>query len=91
MPENQAQPVQRYGISSSLLRSRQTFRERVHRKRSDRRNLDHVFRIVIDQLEPILGDVRGRENIVLRLLRVEGELQIRFTKSLPPVGWRWPV
>ena len=56
------------------------------RDRSHGRNLDDVFRIVIDQLEPVFGDVGRRENVVLQILGVERQLQIRFAESLPPVA-----
>ena len=61
--------VRRWAICPSQLRSRRRLRALARRDRSDRRNLDHVFRIVIDQLEPILGNIGGRENIVLACTR----------------------
>ena len=52
---------------------------------------DDVLWIVIDQLEPVLGDVGSRENIVLDVLGVKGQLQIRFPNSLLLLRWRWPA
>src|SRR2546423_1190760 len=51
-----------------------------------RRNLDHVLRIEIDQLEPIFRDVGWRENIVLVELRHECLLQIALADSFV-VAW----
>ena len=50
------------------------------------RNFDDVFRIVIDQLEPIFGDVGGRENIVFGEFGDKGELQIGFADPLLLLG-----
>ena len=46
-----------------------------------RRNLHDVFRIEIDQLEPILRDIGRRENVVLVELGDERLLQIAFADS----------
>src|SRR5260370_8232348 len=51
------------------------------RKRFHRRDLDHVFRIVVDQLEPVFGNIGGWKNVVLDVFSVECELQIRLTDS----------
>ena len=47
-----------------------------------RRDFHHVFRIVIDELEPILRHIGRRENIVLRELGDERQLQIAFADAL---------
>ena len=39
--------------------------------RFNRRELDHVFGVVIDELQPVLSDVVRREDIVLPVLDVE--------------------
>ena len=57
---------------------------RVFRRLLRRRNLDHVFGIVVDQLEPVFGDIGRRENIVLGELGLERELQIVFADSSSP-------
>ena len=46
-----------------------------------RRNFHDVFRIEIDQLEPIFSHIGRRKNIVLRELGDERKLQIAFADS----------
>ena len=47
----------------------------------DRRNFHHVVGIVIDQLEPIFGDVGRGQNFVFQILGVEGNLEIDFADA----------
>jgi hypothetical protein len=49
--------------------------------RTHRRNFYHILRVVINQLQPIFGDVGRRENIILRVFGLEGHLQILFGDS----------
>src|SRR6185312_15251367 len=51
-------------------------------ERADRRDLNNVFGIVVDKLEPILRDVRRRKDVVLSELGDEGELEIVFANPL---------
>src|ERR1044071_7183034 len=45
---------------------------------SDRRNLDHVVRVVIDEFEPVFRDIRRRQNLVFEIFRVKSDLEIGF-------------
>src|SRR6266566_711543 len=44
--------------------------------RPDGAEFYHIVRVKISQLEPILGDVRGREQVVLLILTLQGGQQI---------------
>src|SRR5262249_34699208 len=87
---DQAEPGRRCG---HFLRSsddaRGCARSRVG-NRSNGRYFDNVLWIVIDQLEPIFGDVGSWENTVLHILGIKGELQIRFTNSFLLLGRNGP-
>ena len=55
-----------------------------------RRDADDVLRIVIDELEPILGNIRGRENVVLDVFRIQRTAQIGFADPLRAAGCNRP-
>src|SRR5438105_12669057 len=54
--------------------------------RADGRNLDDILRIVINELEPIFGNVSGREDIVLAIFGIEGKLQVSLSNALLLLG-----
>src|SRR5262245_66444677 len=64
------------GAPTRSLFSHDGVPDRVWSARSDGAEFYHVVRVKVCQLEPILGTVRGREQIVFLILPAQGGQQI---------------